>query len=171
MCSGFTTATYSLSDFSLKYDAILDKPNATTVNALYAGTAPIPFTQVTSIHHVTLSKKDTNWNIDIKNMSIFSLQSLLSLFLDKCDDFANKNKKVCNLFVKRVLETTNGIFYQIFLEVMQTRGIYLELKKYVYKKHSNVMWEEFLAKKFGQWINVQIFVEVVKQWKKSSILL
>ena len=43
--SGDTTATYNLSDISLKYDAVFDKGYATTIAELYAETIPtIPYT-------------------------------------------------------------------------------------------------------------------------------
>ena len=50
------------------------------------------YTKVTMIHHQTLSKKDTSWKIDVNSLSVLSLQGLLLLFIDKRDDFANKNK-------------------------------------------------------------------------------
>ena len=92
LCTGDTSATYKLSDISLENDAIFDKPYATTIGQSYAGTTSIQDTKVTSIHYQTLSKKDTTWKIDVNNLSVYSLQGLLLLFLDKRDDFANKNK-------------------------------------------------------------------------------
>ena len=44
------------------------------------------------MYYYTLSKKDHTWKIDISNLSICSLQGLLLLFLEKCDDFGNKNE-------------------------------------------------------------------------------
>ena len=60
---------------------------------MYTGTTSISYTKVTLIHHQTLSKKDTTCKIDVNNLSVCSLQGLLLLFLDKSDDFANKNEK------------------------------------------------------------------------------
>ena len=57
LCSGDSAATYKLSDISLEYDAIFDEPYATTIGELYAGTKSIPYTEVTSIHFQTLSKR------------------------------------------------------------------------------------------------------------------
>ena len=93
LCTGNTSATYKLSDFSLEYDAIFDEPYATSIGEMYTGTTSIPYTKVTSIHYQTLSKKDTTWKIDVNNLSVRSLQGLLLLFLDKRDDFANKNEE------------------------------------------------------------------------------
>ena len=93
LCTGDTNATYKLSDISLEYDAIPDKPYATSIGEMYTGTTSIPYTKVTSIHYQTLSKKDTTWKIDVNNLSVRSLQGLLLLFLDKRDDFANKNEE------------------------------------------------------------------------------
>ena len=89
LCMGDTNATYKLSDISLEYDVILDGPYATAIGEMYVKTF-IYYTRVTSIHHQTLSKKDTTWKIDVNNLSVCSLQGLLLLFLDKRDDFANK---------------------------------------------------------------------------------
>ena len=87
LCTGDTSATYKLSDISLEYDSIFDKPYATTIGEMYTRTTSIPYTKVTSIHYQTLSKKDTTWKIDVNNLSVHSLQGLLLLFLDKRDDF------------------------------------------------------------------------------------
>ena len=96
LCTGDTSVTYKLSDISLEYDAIFDEPYATTIGGMYTGTTSIPYTKVTSIHYQTLSKNDTIWNIDVNNLSVRSLQGLLLLFLDKRDDFANKNEEIYN---------------------------------------------------------------------------
>ena len=73
LCTGDTSATYKLSDISLEYDAIFDKPYATSIGEVYTGTTSIPYTKVTSIHYQTLSKKDTTWKIDVNNLSFRSL--------------------------------------------------------------------------------------------------
>ena len=93
LCTGDTSATYKLLNISLEYDAIFDEPYATTIGEMYTATISIPHTNVTLIHYQTLSKKDTTWKIDVSKLSVRSLQGLLLLFLDKRDDFANKNKK------------------------------------------------------------------------------
>ena len=95
-CTGDTSATYKFSDISLEYDAIFDEPYSTSIGEMYTGTTSIPYTNVTSIHYQTLSKKDTIWKIDVNNLSARSLQSLLLLFLDKREDFANKNEEFYN---------------------------------------------------------------------------
>ena len=97
MCSGDTATSYKLSDISLEYDTMFDEPYATTIGGLYAGTRSIPYTKVTSIHYQALSKKDTNWKIDVKNLFVRSLQGFLLLFLDKRDDFTNKNEEFSTL--------------------------------------------------------------------------
>ena len=45
--------------------------------------------------------------------------------------------------------------HQVFAARLQARGIYPELKKHFYRKHSNVTWEEFLTTKFGLWIDTR----------------
>ena len=154
LCTGDTSATYKLSDISLEYDLIFDKPYATTIGEMYVGTS-ISYTKVESIHYQTLSKKDTVWKIDVNNLSVRSLQGLLLLFLDKRDNVANKNEEFYNPSIKKNLVTINGMPYQLFAAGLQARDIYPELKIFFYKEHSNVTWEEFLMTKFALWIDTQ----------------
>ena len=149
LCTGDTSATYKLSDISLEYDAIFDKPCDTSIGEMYTGTTSIPYTKVTSIHYQTLSKKDTTWKIDVNNLSVRSLQGLFLLFLDKRDDFANKNEEFYNPSIKKILTTINRMPHQLFAAGLQARDIYPELKKYFYQENSNVTWEEILIIKFG----------------------
>ena len=76
---------------------------------------------------LTLSKKDTTWKIDLNNLSVRSLQGLLLLFLDKRDDFANKNEEFYNLSIKKILTTINGMSHQLFATGLQARDIYPKL--------------------------------------------
>ena len=92
---------------------------------MYTRTISIPYTKVTSIYYQTLSKK-TTWKIDVNNLSVRSLQSLLLLFLDKCDDFANKNEEFYNPSIKKILVTINGMPHQLFADRLQARDIYPE---------------------------------------------
>ena len=145
LCTGDTSATYKLSDISLEYDAIFDQLYATSISEMYTGRTSIPYTKVTSIHYQTLSKKDTTWKIDVNNLSVRSLQGLLLLFLDKRDDFANKNEEFYNPSIKKTLVTINGMSHQLFAAGLQEREIYPELSQYVYKEDSDVAWEDFLT--------------------------
>ena len=139
LCAGDNSAAYKLSDISLEYDAIFDEPYATSIGEMYTGTTSILYTKVTSIHYQALSKKDNTWKIDANNLSVWSLQGLLLLFLKKLDDnFANKNEKFYNPSIKKVLVTINGMPHQLFAAGLQARDIYPELKKYFYKEQSNV---------------------------------
>ena len=95
-CTGDTSATYKLSDKSLQYYAIFDKPYATVRGEMYTGAISIPYTKVTLIHYQTLSKRDTTWKIDVNNLSVSSLQCLLLLFLDKRDDFVKHQENFNN---------------------------------------------------------------------------
>ena len=52
---------------------------------------------------------------------------------------------------QEILTTINGMPHQLFAAGLQARDIYPELKKYFYKQHSNVTWEDFLTTKFGLW--------------------
>ena len=103
LCTGDTSATYKLSDILLEYDAIFDEPYATTIGEMYTRTTSIPYTKVTSIHYQTLSKKSTTWKTDVSNLSVRSFQGLLLLFVDKRDDFANKNEEFYNPSIKKIL--------------------------------------------------------------------
>ena len=140
LCTGDTSATYKLLDISLEYDAIFNEPYATTTGEMYTVTTLIPYTKVTLIHYQTLSRKDTTWKIDLNNLSAHSLQGLLLLFLDKSDDFANKNEDFYNLGIKKILVMINWMPHQLFEAGLQTRDIYLEMKKYFYREHSNITW-------------------------------
>ena len=176
LCTGDTNATYKLSDISLEYDAIFDEPYATTISKMYNGTTSIPYTKVTSIHYQTLSKKDTTWKIDVNNLSVRSLQDRLLLFLDKRDDFANKNEEFYNPSIKKVLVTINGMPHQLFAAGLQARGIYPEIKNFFYREHSNVTWEEFLTTKFGLWVDTRSSTDNTlhgsgRTVEKSGILL
>ena len=155
LCTGDTSATYKFSNISPEYDALFDEPYTTTIGEMYARTTSIPYTKVTSIHYQTLPKKDTTWKTDVNNLSVRSLQGLLLLFLDKSDDFANKNEECYNPSIKKILTTINGMPYQLFAAGLQAGDIYPELKKYFYKEHYNVTWEEFLTTKFGLWIDTR----------------
>ena len=108
---------------------------ATTIGEMYTGTTSIPYTKVISVHYQTLSKKDTTWKIDVNNLSVRSLQGLLLLFLDKRDDFANKNEEFYNLSVKKILVAINGMPHQLFAAGLQARDIYPEIKKYFYRDY------------------------------------
>ena len=91
----------------------------------------------------------------MNNLSVRSLQGLLLLFLDKRDDFANKNEEFYNPNIKKILVTINGMPHQLFAAGLQARDIYPELKKSFYREHSNVTWEEFLTTKFALWIDTR----------------
>ena len=176
LCTGDTNATYKLSNTSLEYNAIFDEPYATVISEMYTGTTSIPYTKVTSIYCQTLSKKDTTWKIDVNNLSVRSLQGLLLLFLDKRDDFANKNEEFYNPSIKIILVTINGMPHQLFAAGLQAREIYPELSKYFYKENSDVTWEDFLTTKFALWIDTSSSIDNKlhgsgRAVEKSSILL
>ena len=82
----------------------------------------------------------------MSNFSVCSLQGLLLIFLDKRDDFANKNEEFYNPSIKKILVTVNGMPQQLFAAGLQARDIYPKIKKYFYREHSNVTWEEFLTR-------------------------
>ena len=128
LCTGNTNATQKLSDVSLEYDSIFDKPYATTIGEMYTGTTSIMYTKETSIRQ-TLSKKDTTWKIDVNNLFVCSLQGLLLLLLNKRDDFANKNEEFYDPSIKKILVKINGMPHQLFAAELQARDIYSELKK------------------------------------------
>ena len=151
--TGDTNAKYKLSDISLEYDAIFDEQHATTISEMYNGGTSVPYIRLELIYYHTLSKKDTIWKIDVNNLSVRSLEELLLIFLVKRNDFANNNEEFYNPSIKKILVTLNGMPHQLTVAGLQGRDIYSELKKYFYKEHSNVTWEEFLTTKFGLWID------------------
>ena len=95
---------------------------------MYIETTSIKYTKETSIRQ-TLSKKDTTWKIDMKNLFICSFQGLRLLLLDKRDDIANKNEEFYDPNIKKILVTINGMPHQLFAAGLQARDIYSELKK------------------------------------------
>ena len=104
------------------------------------------------------------------------MQSLLLLFLDKRDDFANKNEEFYNPSMKKILVISNGMPHQLFAAVLQGREIYPELKKYCYKENSDVTWEVFLTTKFAIWIDTRSSIDNTfhasgRAVEKSGILL
>ena len=133
LCTGDTAATYKLSNISLEYEAIFDEPYATSIGEMY--------TKITSIHYEKLNKKDTTWKIDMTSISVHSLQGLLLLFLDKRDDFANKNEDFYNPGINKILVTIDGMSHQLVAAGLQARDIYP--KKYFYKENSNVTRRSF----------------------------
>ena len=77
--------------------------------------------------------------------------------------------------------------HQLFAAGLQAKDIYPELKKYFYKEHSNVTWEEFLTTKFGwridkcsstdntskqagQWTKVEFYFKLKKQLKIVMVI-
>ena len=70
-------------------------------------------------------------------------------------NFANKNEEFCNPSIKKILATINRMSHQLFAAGIQARDIYPKLKKYFYKEHSNVTWEEFLTTKFELSIDIR----------------
>ena len=172
---GDTNATYKLSDISLEYDVVLDGPYAIAIGKMYVKTS-LYHTKITSVHYQILSKKDTTWKIDVNNLSIRSLQGLLLLFLDKCDDFAKKNEEFYNRSINKISVMNNGISLQLYRAGLQARDIYPELKKYFYKENSDVTWEEFLTTKFALWIDTRSSTNNIlhgsgRAVEKSGILL
>ena len=130
LCTGDTSATYELSNVSLEYDAIFDEPYATTIGEIYSGKS-ILYAKVTSIHYQTLKKeKDTTWKTDVNNISVCLLLGLLLVFVNKRDDFANKNEEFYNPGIEKILVTINGMPHHLFAARLQARDIYPELKKY-----------------------------------------
>ena len=91
----------------------------------------------------------------MNNLPVRSLQGLLLLFLDKRDDFANKNEEFYNSSINKILTTINWMPHQLFAAGLQDRDIYPEIKKYFYREHSNVTWEEFLTTKLGLWVDTR----------------
>ena len=159
LCTGDASAIYKISDIILEYDAIFDDPYSTSIREMYIREMSIPYTKVTSIHYQALSKKDIVWKIDVNNPSVQSLQGLLLLFLDKHDDFANKNEECYNLSIKKILETIKGMPHQRYAGGLKVRDIYPEFKKYFYKENSDVTSEEFLSTKFGLWIDTRSSID------------
>ena len=106
--TGDSSAIYKLSDISLEYDAIFDGPYLMAIGEMY-GERSIQYTKVTSINYQTLSKKNTTWKTDMNNCFFRPLQGLLLSFLNKRDEFANKNEDFYSPSIKKILVTINDM--------------------------------------------------------------
>ena len=91
----------------------------------------------------------------MNNLSVWPLQGLLLLFLDKRDNFAIKNEEFYNPSINKILVTTNGMPHQLYAGGLQAGDIPPELKKYFYKESSDVIWIEFLVTKLALWIDTR----------------
>ena len=112
----------------------------------------------------------------MNNLFIHSLQGLLLLFLDESNDIGNKNKEFYNTSIEKILRTINRMPHQHFAAGLQARDIYPEVRKYFYREHSNVTWDEFLTKKFALWIDTPSSIDKTlhgssRAVEKSGILL
>ena len=114
LCTGDTSATYTLSDIFLEYDAIFHNSYALGIDEMYTGTMSMPYTKVTSVHYESLSKKDTVWKIDVNNLSVCFCRVYCYYSLTNVMIFANKNEEFYNPSIKKVLVTINGISHQLF---------------------------------------------------------
>ena len=65
------------------------------------------------------------------------------LFVDKRNDFANKNEEFYNPNIKEASVIIDGIPHQLFAGGLLVRDIYPEIKKYFYKENSDVTWKSF----------------------------
>ena len=92
----------------------------------------------------------------MSNLSIRSLGELLLLFINKRDDFGNKNEELYNPSIKKILTAINEMPHQLFAAGLQAMNIYPELRRYFYKEHSYVIPEEFLTTKLGLWIDTRL---------------
>ena len=137
--AGDTSASYKLSDILLEYDAIFDESYATSIGEMYTGTTSILYTKVTSIHYQALSKNNNTWKIDVNNLSVWWLQGLLLLFLEKLDDdFADKNEEFYNPSIKKILVAINGIPHQLFATGLQL-GTFTQSWKNIFTRNI-LMW-------------------------------
>ena len=137
LCTGDTNAVYKISDVNLEYGCIFDISYALW-EIINCERLSISYTKLTSIHYQAISKKDIFWKIDVNNLPCWSLQGLLLLFLDKRDDFANKDEELYNPSIKKFLVTINGMPHQLYKGHLGDRDIYPELKKYFCKETFDV---------------------------------
>ena len=69
----------------------------------------------------------------MNNHSVCSLQGLHLLFLEKRDDFGNKNEDFNNPSIKKILVTI-GMPHQLFAGGLRARDIYPEIKKNIIQR-------------------------------------
>ena len=92
----------------------------------------------------------------MNNLSVRSLQGLLLLFVDNCNDFVKKNEELCNPNIKKLDVMINGTPHQFFAGGLLGRDIYPEIKKIFLQRNSDVTWEEFLTTKSGLWVDTRL---------------
>ena len=68
----------------------------------------------------------------MNNLSVCSLSCLLLLFLDKRDEFANRNEEFYNPSIKEILATTNDLHHQLFAAGLQARERHLPRVKEIF---------------------------------------
>ena len=88
----------------------------------------------------------------------------------------NKNEEFYNPSIKKILTTISVMPHQLFAAGLQARDIYLEIRKYFFREHSNVTCEEILTTKFGLWIDSRLSTDNTlhssgRTVEKSGILL
>ena len=66
------TTTNKFLDISLEYDAIFGEPFAAMTVEINTESVSISYTKVTPIHYSAISKKDTTWKINVKNVYFHS---------------------------------------------------------------------------------------------------
>ena len=126
--TGDTNAICQILDINLEFDGIFDISYATSIRAIYSGRLPISYTKATT-QYQALSKKEIVWKIDVNTLSCRSLQGLLLVFLDKRDDFVNKNEEFYNPSIKKSVVTIHGMPHQLYKSDLGVRNIYPKLKK------------------------------------------
>ena len=83
------------------------------------------------------------------------MQGLVLLFLDKRDDFVNKDEEFYNPSINKILVAINEMPHQLLVAGLQAREIFPELRKCFYKENSDVTWDDFLTTKFALWTDTR----------------
>ena len=88
----------------------------------------------------------------MNNLSVWSLQGLLLVFLDKRDNLANRNEEFYNLSIKKILVTIDGMPHHLFA-AGELKGEFIQSWKNIFTKNILMYHEEFLTTKFALWID------------------
>ena len=153
LCSDNALATYTISDLTLEYEAIINVGYTEKVSRVQQ-ISSYPYIRVTHLSYRQLSKKDTSWLIDTK-LQAKSLQGLLLLLLENKTDFDNKVESSYNPTIKKVKVTVPGNLHEIFKGPVLPRNMYPEISRKFYPSNFDVLFEKYLTKKYGVWFDIR----------------
>lgn len=132
----------------------------------------IPYTSGTSIHYRHGLKRLLG-RLILTNCQFIYYKTCCYYFLISVVNLWTNMKSFTTLISREFLKTINGMSHQFFAAGMQVKYIYLNLRKWFYKEHSNETWWISNIKIWTMdWSHAGVltktFMVVVEQWKKVT---